>query len=140
MEPHHLNARTQHVRTYRELRKHPPDFIVRYRLYAPSEGGRKVTFQHLRCDFLYAGDDPAKDGIHMIYPEFLNDAGEPFARDMPVPLIGRASMWILNPELRAKVHRARLHVGVRGHFMEGARKIGDVEVETIEGLHENPSE
>lgn len=126
--------------TYAALRGHPPDFIVRYRLYAPSEGGRKVTFQHLRCDFLYAGDDPARDGIYMIHPEFLDAAGEPLPKDRPVPLVGRASMWILVAEMRAFVHRARLRVGVRGHFMEGARRIGDVEVETIEGLHANPSQ
>ncbi len=127
------------MKTYRELRKHPPDFIVRYRLYAPSEGGREVTFQHLRCDFLYAGDDPARDGIHMIHPEFLDAAGEPLPKDRPVPLMGRASMWILVAETRASVHRGRLRLGVRGHFMEAARRIGDVEVESIEGLHENPS-
>jgi hypothetical protein len=28
MERYHLNAKTQHARTYPELRKHPPDFIV----------------------------------------------------------------------------------------------------------------
>ena len=48
-------------------------------------------------------------------------------------------MWILVAEMRASVHRDRLRVGVRGHFMEGASRIGDVEVETIEGLHDNPS-
>ena len=127
------------MRVYRELRRHPPDFIARYRLYAPSEGGREVTFQHLRCDFLYAGDDPAKDGIHMIHPEFLDASGEPLPKDRPVPLVGRASMWVLVAGMWASVHRARLWIGVRGHFMEGARRIGDVEVETIEALHENPS-
>lgn len=127
------------MRMYRELRKHPPDFLVRYRLHAPSEGGRKLTFQHLRCDFLDAGDVPARDGIYMIHPEFLDAAGEPLPKDRPVPLMGRASMWILVAEMRASVHGARLGVGVRGYFVEGARRIGDVEVETIAALHENPS-
>jgi len=127
------------MRTYEEIRKHPPDFIVRYRLYSPSEGGRKVTYQHLRCDFMYAGDDPAKDPIYMIHPEFLDASGRPVEEDVVLPLEGKASMWILVPEMRASVHRSRANVGVRGHFMEGPRKIGDLEIEEIAGLHENPA-
>lgn len=33
----------------------------------------------------------------------------------------------------------RAAVGVRGHFMEGARKVADVEIDAIAGLHEDPS-
>ena len=40
-------------------------------------------------------------------------------------------MWILVTEMRATVHRDRLRVGVRGHFMEGARRIGDVVTRVI---------
>jgi hypothetical protein len=96
-----------------------------------------MTFQHLRCDFLYEGDDPAKDGIFMIHPEFLNSAGEPLQENIDVPLEGRASMWILMPHMRG-LHRDRIKVGTRGHFVEGHRKIGNVEVESIVALHKNP--
>jgi hypothetical protein len=126
------------VKTYEQIRGHLPDFIVRYRLYTPSEGGRKVTYQHLRCDFMYEGDDPSIDGIYMIHPEFLDESGNPVDEDVSIPLTGRATMWILLPEMRTMVHRQRAEVGVRGHFMEGSRKIGDVEIEEIVGLHENP--
>lgn len=125
------------MRPYSEHRKRGPDFFVKYRLYPESEGGRKVTFQHLRCDFMYAEDDPQTDGIFMIHPEFLDDQNVPLGDDVVIPLIGRASMWILNPEMRAE-HRSRAAVGVRGHFMEGARKIADVEIDAIGALQEVP--
>lgn len=126
------------MKTYEEIRGNKADFVVRYRLYSQSEGGRKVTFQHLRCDFMYERDDPVKDGIFMIHPEFLDEDGRPLDEELPVPLEGKAAMWILVPEMRASVHRSRVKVGTRGHFMEGPRKIGDVTIEEIVGLHENP--
>jgi ABC-type uncharacterized transport system ATPase subunit len=127
------------MKTYEAIRNHPPDFIVKYRLYSPQEGGRKVTCQHLRCDFKYAEDDPDNHTIYMIHPEFLDESGKPVEENIVLPLEGRASMWILMPEMRANVHRTRAKVGVHGHFVEGSRKIGDVEIESIVGLHENPS-
>lgn len=127
------------MKSYAQVRGHGPDFVVRYRLYPPSAGGRKFTLQHLRCDFLYEGDDPQTDGIFAIHPEFLDAVGVPLEKDMTVPLEGKASMWVLFPAMRGTVHRARIAVGVRGHFMEGARKVGDVEVIEIVGLHENPT-
>ncbi len=126
------------VRSYRDIRGHEPDFFVRYRLYSPEEGGRKVTFQHLRCDFSYGGDDPATDGIYAIHPEFLDAAGQPLPDEEPVPLSGRASMWVLFPRMRQEVHCGRIKVGTCGSFMEGARRVGEVEVDEVGGLHENP--
>ncbi len=125
------------MQTYEQLRGYKADFVVKYRLLRPEEGGRKVTFQHLRCDFLYEGDNPTTDGIFMVHPEFLDSAGEPIPEDVAVPLEGRASMWILMPQMR-ELHRARIKAGTRGHFMEGPRKIGSVEVERIVSLNENP--
>jgi len=125
------------VEAYEVLRGHPPDFHVKYRLLPSAEGGREATYQHLRCDFMYAGDDPLKDGIYMIHPEFLDEVGQPIPDGVAVPLEGRASMWILIPELRASVHRTRARVGVKGHFMEGSRVIGDAVIEELVGLHEN---
>ncbi|GAB6140531.1 hypothetical protein JCM14076_12600 [Methylosoma difficile] len=87
---------------------------------------------------MYEGDDPLKDSIYMIHPEFLDESGTPCDDEVVVSLSGRASMWILVPEMREIVHRSRAKVGVRGYFMEGSRKIGDVEIEEIAGLHTNP--
>ena len=125
------------MKEYKDIRSHGPDFIVSYRLYTPEEGGRKTTYQHLRCDFMYEGDDPTDDGIYMIHPEFLDGVGHPLAENVAVPLSGTASMWILSPEMRASIHRRRVKIGVRGHFMEGPRKIGDLTIEEIAGLNTN---
>ena len=130
-------VRTNIIKTYREIRNRREDFIVRYKLYFPQDGGRKVTFQHLRCDFMYEGDDPEKDGIYMIHPEFLNENGDPVSEDTPVSLAGKASMWVIVEEMKEKVHRQRVKIGVHGYFMEGARKIGEVVVEEIVGLSES---
>jgi hypothetical protein len=128
------------MKTYAELRNRMSDFIVSYRLYSQNEGGRKVTYQHLRCDFIFEGDDPQKDEIHMIHPEFLDKDGLPITEEVPVPLSGRASMWIIVPEMPNKVYQSRIKIGTRGFFMEGARKIGEVVVDEIVGLYENPAQ
>ena len=125
------------MKLYKEIRNHPEDFIVRYTLYTKEEGGRKITYQHLRCDFMYEGDDPETDGIYMIHPEFIDENGVPIKEKTSVPLSGRASMWVLIPEMRDKIHKFKIEVGVRGYFMEGARKVGEIIVEKIVGLHEN---
>jgi hypothetical protein len=45
-------------------------------------------------------------------------------------------MWVLVEEMKDKVHRNRLKIGTRGYFMEGSKRIGEVVVEEIVGLHE----
>lgn len=85
------------MQPYEQFRGHKADFLVKYRLYAPSDGGRKITFQHLRCDFLYEGDDPHTNGLFMIHPEFLDASGQPIAEGIPVPLESTASMWLDRP-------------------------------------------
>jgi hypothetical protein len=125
------------MQSYQTIRGHSADFIVKYRLYATADGGRKVTFQHLRCDFMYEGDDPQTDGVWMIHPEFLDESGDPIQDSNPVALDGKASMWILFPQHRKATHSLRAKIGVRGHFMEGARKVGDVEIIEIVDLYKN---
>jgi hypothetical protein len=124
------------VRTYEQVRGHPADFVVRYRLLTPRDGGRRVTYQHLRCDFMYEGDEPVTGGIFMIHPEFLDPSGNPIAEDVVVPLEGESSMWILVPQVRS-IHRSRIQVGTKGFFMEGPRKIGRVQVQRVMALHTN---
>lgn len=126
------------MQTYEQLRKHKADFIVAYRMVAPEDGGREVTYQHLRCDFLYEEDDPQIDGMFMSHPEFLDGNGRPLSKDNPIPLEGRAAMWILIREMR-RFHQTRIELGAKGFFMEGHRRLGAVEVLEIVGLHENPT-
>jgi hypothetical protein len=106
---------------------------VRYRFFTPSEGGRaSPPRQHLRWDFAYQGDDPLRDGISMVWPEFISQAGQVLPEG-EVPYEGKALMFIVNPE-RKPFHRERIAVGVRGFFMEGARKVAECEVTKVLGL------
>ena len=118
------------------------DFEVRYRFYSSNEGGRRTgtPFQHYRCDWAYDGDDIVKNGIYMIWPEFLAEDGTIFPSEMPVPVVGNATMWILNPQLRAEIHCARIKVGIRGFFMEGNHRVAEAIVTRILGLQENLAE
>jgi hypothetical protein len=105
-----------------------PDFRVRYRWIREQHGtAHQRAFQHMRSDFLYDGDDPTREGIHMIWPEFEVEIGTPLEEGDEVPPEGTATMWILDPELRS-YHGARLAPGVRGFLVVGVRKIAEVEV------------
>lgn len=129
--------------TYEKIRRHPPDFEVTYRFLTAAEGGRQTgpPGQHYRCDWAYDGDDIQKDGIFMIHPEFLTPEGDIFPEFEiagKVSNSGRATMWILVPEMRRTVHQRRLSVGTRGYFMEGSRKVAEAAVTRIIALHANP--
>ena len=122
---------------YEHMKKHPQDFDVRYKLYTYEEGGRKATYQGLRCDFLYSGDD-VRDGIYMIHPEFEDQTGKVIVDlETPVSLTGTARMWIIISEMRDNTHKNRIKVGTKGYMMEGSRRIGEVEVIRIVGLFTN---
>jgi len=128
-----------HWKPYEEVRKHPPDFSVRYRFYTEDEGGRtNLVFQGLRCDFSYDGDNIQETGIFCIHPEFEDEFGNIIhTKTLPVPTRGTARMWILFPDMRREVHANRIKVGIIGYFMEGSRRIGQVEVIEILGLIRN---
>ena len=114
------------------------DFEVRYRFLTSEEGGRRTgpPFQHYRCDWSYEGDDPSK-GIYMIYPEFVAEDGSLIPEGVPVPVSGIATMWILSHDMRVQVHRERVCEGIRGYFMEGARRVAEAVVSRVVGLHTN---
>lgn len=126
--------------TYESRRGHVQDFDVRYRFYSTEEGGRKsLPFQGYRCDFLYENEDPKVDSLYMIHPEFEDEHGALMLDiDRPVNREGTARMWILIPEMRGKVHRNRIKTGTKGFFMEGSRRVGEVEVTRVVGLMTNP--
>lgn len=116
--------------TYTRRTGRPADFLVRYRFFSATEGGRSTPpHQHVRWDFLYEGDDPLVDGVHMIWPEFLDPAGQVLPAG-EVPAEGTAQMFIVNRE-RISFHQSRVRVGVHGFFMEGARKVAECEVTAI---------
>jgi hypothetical protein len=117
--------------------KRSSDFTVRYRLLSqPEYEVEQQLFQHIRCDWLYAGDDPQKDGISMIWPQFVSEHGT-FIEAGPVPREGYATMWIVNADLARELHRNRVVVGARGFFVVGHRRIAEAEIVAI-GEHLSP--
>ncbi|NGZ76628.1 hypothetical protein [Saccharibacillus alkalitolerans] len=124
---------------YEARRGHPHDFRVRYRFYTEEEGGRRsLPYQGYRSDFAYDGDDISQTGIYAIHPEFEDADGEVWRDDEgPVSREGTARMWILFPAMRREVHAKRIAVGIKGFFMEGSRRVGEMEAIEICGLAEN---
>ncbi len=49
----------------------------------------------MRSDFLYEQDDPQRDGIWCIYPEFEGKDRSILQPDVKIPNSGTATMWIL---------------------------------------------
>jgi hypothetical protein len=110
-----------------------PAFEVAYRFLTQEEGGRTLPpWQHTRWDFLYAQDEPQKNGIWMIWPEFIGADRLPFPTGL-VPSSGRALMFIVSPEL-ASYHRTRIATGTKGFMVEGGRRVAACEVVAVHGL------
>ncbi len=115
------------MHSYRETRTWGPSFRVRYRFLTPAEGGRhNPPRQHIRFDFLYDGDDPLKDGISMIWPEFVTPEGDVLPEG-DVPMAGIADMFVVVPD-RLPYHRERLRVGTKGYMVEGPKRVAECEV------------
>ncbi len=120
-------------KSYSERTGWAPAFEVQYRFLREDEGGRKSPpRQHVRWDFMYEGDDPLKDGISMVWPEFVSEEGSVLPEG-EVPVSGKARMFIVNPD-RSAFHRARVKPGVHGFLMEGSRKVARCEVTAVLGL------
>ena len=125
---------------YAQLRGHPADFEVEYRFFTSEEGGRLTgpAWQHYRCDWAYSGDDIQRDGLFMIHPEFLTASGDIEDEGHPVAWKGKATMWILIPEMRREVHQKRVKPGIQGYFMEGNKRVAEAIITKVIALHSNP--
>ncbi|MGG4193425.1 MULTISPECIES: hypothetical protein [unclassified Paenibacillus] len=62
---------------YETLRKHPPDFLVKYRFFIPEEGGRQnLPYQGYRSDFAIESDFMNNTiDLRVIHPEFEDEFG-----------------------------------------------------------------
>jgi hypothetical protein len=89
-----------------------------------------------RPDWVYP-DDPPKQ-CWMIWPSFEDGAGRSLKRGTRVSGQGFASMTIVDPQMRAEVHRGRIVVGLRGFMVEGSRRVAEAEVVEILALMTNP--
>ncbi|MBO0936296.1 hypothetical protein J2I47_07025 [Fibrella sp. HMF5335] len=121
---------------YESIFSQPPDFEVTYQLYSAEAGGRKIAaYQGIRWNFMY---DDFREGLYMIYPEIINiNTGELLEPNTPIPSLGKAMMYILNPKFRT-LHKQRIKAGTRGYFMEGNTIVAVCEVTRISGLYDNP--
>ena len=100
-----------------------PDFRVSYKWCSDQK-----PYQHMRCDFAYAGDDITHNDIYKIHPEFERAPGDPYGKDEEIPKEGIASMWIISDTMRSEVHAQLILEGTLGHFMDGLNKLGEVKV------------
>jgi hypothetical protein len=115
-----------------ELLTKLPDFRVTYRIFTAEEGGRRTpACQGIRWDFRYE-DKAISTGTWVIHPEFLDLAGNVLPIE-PIPMMGQANMFILNPDLRS-FHQQHIQLGVRGYFVEGPTRVGVCEVVEVLGL------
>ena len=107
---------------YQERLKREPDFIVEYAIDLAQELEDAKPHQGMRIDFLYEGDDPLKEGVHMIWPEILDENGLVILDTAPEAIgkCGKANMWIVSEE-RHEYHRSRLKVGTKGIWWRGGR-------------------
>ena len=123
---------------YTELREREPDFIVEYELNPCEELKSAKPSQGMRLDFLYEGEDPMVDGIHMIWPELLDSSGNVVLDMTPgiMPKHGKANMWIINDE-RQEFHRDKIKIGTKGYWVRGPYKMASATVVEIAGLNVN---
>lgn len=136
---HHSTC--QHHQPYHETNKHPHDFEVDYQILTAEEGGRqKPTFQGIRWDFWYQHEGlHPKNQLWMIWPEFLDARGEVITQlTGPVPMLGKAKMWIVNDGMRA-YHQDKIRVGLEAYAHEGPRAMARYQVSKIVGLMTNPT-
>jgi len=133
------NESTANVhKPYNKVMGRGADFEVEYKFdIAPQLEGVKPG-QGMRCDFLYEGDEPKTDGIHMIWPELLDSAGNIIEDKTIEPdSQGRATMWILSSSARESIHRERIKVGTKGYWVIGSSILAKVTVTKILSLFEN---
>ncbi|WP_445357916.1 hypothetical protein [Microbulbifer sp. ANSA005] len=119
---------------YEERSGRKPDFVVKYKIDLSEENKNVKPGQGMRVDFLYDGDDPQVEGIHMIWPEILDEDGRVIRDTTPgyIPNEGFANMWILSEE-RREYHHKRLKIGTKGTWWRGGR-IANVTVVQINAV------
>ncbi|MCC8411059.1 hypothetical protein LJ707_19115 [Mucilaginibacter sp. UR6-1] len=119
---------------YQERLSRLPNIRVKYRFKSEAEGGRKsLPYQGIRFDFSY----DESNNLYIIYPEFEDENGYIILKDnIPVPCVGTALMWIINPE-SIPFHQEKIQIGTKGFFREGDNIIAECEVIEVIDLHNN---
>ena len=106
-----------------------PDFIVAYTLDPCDELRLSKPGQGMRVDFLYDGESPTVEGIHMIWPEILDEDGRVMMDTTPgiLPKNGKANMWVFDPASR-DFHAKKLKIGAKGYWVRGSYRLARVVV------------
>lgn len=106
-----------------------PDFVVEYEIDLCNELKNAKLYQGMRTDFLYEGDDPKTNGVHMIWPELLDENGLVIQEKTlgSVSIRGQANMWIVSENMR-EYHLERLKVGTKGFWVSGLYKVANITV------------
>ncbi len=88
-----------------------PDFIVKYETDLAEEIKEAKPGQGMRVGFLYEGDNPAIEGVHMIWPEILDEQGHVVLDKTPgaINRKGYANMWVVNEDRRS-YHKTELRL------------------------------
>jgi translation elongation factor EF-Tu-like GTPase len=95
------------------LYKQPDDFEAIIRIFSADEGGRMTPpFNGIRWDFAYAEDDVPTTGLHMIWPDFIDEAGDSLPTDqaLPIGVALQARMTVVVDDMRSELHRERIAV------------------------------
>jgi translation elongation factor EF-Tu-like GTPase len=109
------------------------DFEAEVRFISNDDRGRKgPVFQGYRADIQYED----LDGIWMVWPKFIDEAGVELPNNTVVPRVSNANFYIVNDELRRTFHQNRLRIGVRFYICEGAKKVAVCRVVKILSLYE----
>lgn len=109
------------------------DFIVEYDFIEDQQDYKVTLSQGMRSDFCYE-EDFGVGKVHMIWPEFEDEAGELVkCTDSSILNHGRARMWIMEEEQRPK-HKERLDLGQVVFFVAGSHKIAKATVIEIVSL------
>ncbi len=117
--------------------RYSDDFRAEIRILRSDEGGRSTPASNgIRWDFQYA-EDERRETLYMIWPLFLDPAGEPVPSDseLPVDRWLPARMTVINPdEALREIHRQRIHNGVSFYCCEGLRHVAEGRVTLVTGL------
>lgn len=119
------------------LYKQPDDFEATIRIFSTDEGGRMTPpFNGIRWDFAYADDDVLATGLYMIWPDFVDEAGDSLPTDqaLPIRVALQARMTIVVDEMRSKLHRERIFVGAQFYCHEGSKRVASGTVTKVTGL------
>lgn len=119
------------------LYKQPDDFEAIIRIFSTDEGGRMTPpFNGVRWDFAYAEDDVPTTGLYMIWPDFVDEAGDSLPTDqaLPIGVTLQARMTVVVDEMRSKLHRDRISVGTEFYCHEGSKRVAAGTVTKLTGL------